>query len=266
MQDKIIYKIITFILTIVFSITHKGHAELLPLMHFFDQSQVAYILVDMQGGDTQLPGSSQLWKRHRKVVQYAFSHNSTVVCVLQGITFRGQRTATNCNKNIIHPEEKNNPKFIEHIKTQNIDAVDFSNPQEYLLETRRSSYPKSSFEDGVLHQRLEDKGIKTLVVMGAYTHLCVRETIIDALSLGYKVILDQSLVTCVRPNSALGSNGHLYEYYEFQQTIQHIENSGYLQNLTVIDNTCAPSRKQPLFRLEIIQNNWFANMFGLLKL
>jgi nicotinamidase-related amidase len=47
----------------------------------------------------------------------------------------------------------------------------------------------NAFEETPLHQELETRGVKTVVVTGLVTHGCVRATCLGAKELGYHVIL-----------------------------------------------------------------------------
>ena len=229
-----------------------GQCSLFPLMYFYNPEEVAYMVIDMQGTNEQLPGNSAIWSKQREAVHYALTHNSFVVCVLQGITFRGQRSAAACNENIINPEERHSPLYIEHIKSQPFDLANDPDTDSYRIARENNPYPKSAFEDGLLHQKLTKEGIKVIVIMGSYTHICVRATLKDALSLGYQVIFDQTTVTSVRPNSMFGSRASQFEQFKFNQVVQEVSAGANAANLTVIDQLCTPSRKQPLFQLRVV--------------
>jgi nicotinamidase-related amidase len=47
----------------------------------------------------------------------------------------------------------------------------------------------SAFHDGRLHRFLQQKHVRTLVVTGAETDICVLSTVLDAVDYGYRVIL-----------------------------------------------------------------------------
>ena len=232
----------------------NGLCSLFPLMYFYEPVEVAYMVIDMQGTNEQLAGNSVIWNKQREAVQYALDHNSFVVCVLQGITVRGQRSATACNENIINPRERNSPQYIEHIKSQPLDLADYPNIDDYHSAREKTPYPQSAFEDGLLHQELNRRGIKVIVIMGSYTHLCVSATLKDALALGYQVIFDQSLVTSVTPGSTLGSRASLFEQLNFDQVTQAATGGSNAANLTVVNQFCTPSRKQPLFQLKVVSD------------
>lgn len=60
-------------------------------------------------------------------------------------------------------------------------------PQPHHEQLRKTT--ASSFASTDLHARLQDHGIKTLILCGLMTHMCVSTTARDARPLGYQVIV-----------------------------------------------------------------------------
>src|SRR5690625_3789744 len=64
----------------------------------------------------------------------------------------------------------------------------------------------SGFHDTDLHERLQERGIKTLVLVGVATNVCVDSTLRDGFFLGYHIVLVED---CVGSNSQPGHIGTL---------------------------------------------------------
>jgi len=65
-------------------------------------------------------------------------------------------------------------------------------PKDTIIISKATEHDKeaySGFEGTHLHQILKDKGIKRVFVGGLATDYCVKNTVLDALKLGYETIL-----------------------------------------------------------------------------
>ncbi|MBA4384499.1 MAG: hypothetical protein C0410_07160 [Anaerolinea sp.] len=68
-------------------------------------------------------------------------------------------------------------------------------PQDYIIE----KYGYSAFKNTNLKDILLSEGITSLIVVGTVTQICVADTVHDAFSLGYKVLVVSDLVTSFMP-------------------------------------------------------------------
>jgi nicotinamidase-related amidase len=68
--------------------------------------------------------------------------------------------------------------------------------QDYIVE----KYGYSAFKNTNLKDILLSEGITSLIVIGTVTQVCVADTVHDAFSLGYKVLVVSDLVTSFMPD------------------------------------------------------------------
>ena len=64
-------------------------------------------------------------------------------------------------------------------------------PEDYIIE----KYGYSAFKNTALKDILLSEGVTSLIVVGTVTQICVADTVHDAFSLGYKVLVVSDLVT-----------------------------------------------------------------------
>ena len=78
------------------------------------------------------------------------------------------------------------------------DIVDEIKPdnKDYIVE----KYGYSAFKNTNLRDILSSEGITSLIVVGTVTQICVADTVHDAFSLGYKVLVVSDLVTSFMPD------------------------------------------------------------------
>jgi nicotinamidase-related amidase len=69
-------------------------------------------------------------------------------------------------------------------------------PQDYIVE----KYGYSAFKNTNLKDILLSEGITSLIVVGTVTQICVADTVHDAFSLGFKVLVVSDLVTSFMPD------------------------------------------------------------------
>ncbi len=69
------------------------------------------------------------------------------------------------------------------------------NPHDYVIE----KYGYSAFKDTNLNSVLLSEGISSLIIIGTVTQICVADTVHDAFSLGYRVLVVSDLVTSFDP-------------------------------------------------------------------
>ena len=193
--------------------------------------ELALMIIDMQGSPTKLPGHPRLHKRQRQAVEAAYASGIMVVCVNMGVLYDGQKTAIPCPEYIIPAQVKNSSQYHEHIKAVPLKSI------------YGGTYPKSAFEDGELHTKLQASGITRLILAGAYVDVCVEATLTHALGLGYKVLMEPGLVTAIRHKSPLliedNAKQNKYESQEFSSVMQEAFKHYMAHNLSII---CTPSR------------------------
>ena len=90
-----------------------------------------------------------------------------------------------------------------------IDPLVAPEPGDVVFEKQNPS----AFFGTDLHERLSAQGVDTVIVCGTTTSGCVRATVVDGMSLGYRVIVPVEAVTdrARTPHrSALFDMGHKY--------------------------------------------------------
>ena len=131
------------------------------------------------------------------------------------------------------PDYDDIPVFIQGIVnrvSQGQDALvlfftDFTTanfPQEFLpllayygpaiYKTDFSAFDYDPTSESELHETLQGHGITTVEVCGLYANWCIADTVQDALELGYKVVLNPTIV--------LGENGKI------RPDLIYLENEG----------------------------------------
>ena len=87
--------------------------------------------------------------------------------------------------------------FIQHISTREGTTFFLPNSEGIKLHTRfdvsvgtviQKNYP-NSFRETTLQEKLQEKGIKDIIICGAMSHMCVDTTVRAAFDLGYNVEL-----------------------------------------------------------------------------
>ncbi|MCW7553473.1 isochorismatase family protein [Endozoicomonas gorgoniicola] len=194
---------------------------------------LALMVIDMQEDkQTKLPGTPLLHKRQRQAVEAAYASGITVVCVNMGVVYKGQKAAIPCPESIIPAKVKKSAQYHEHIKAIPVESIN------------QDTYPKSAFEDGELHKKLQASGITRLILAGAYVEVCVDASLRSALGLGYKVLMEPGLVTGIRRKSQLLKDNNETQQNEYEsllfETVRKRTLSHYMShNLSII---CTPSR------------------------
>lgn len=94
-------------------------------------------------------------------------------------------------------EQKYEIFFIQHISTREGATFFLPNSEGVKLHTRfdvsvstvvQKNYP-NSFRETTLQEKLQEKGIKDIIICGAMSHMCVDTTVRAAFDLGYNVEL-----------------------------------------------------------------------------
>lgn len=133
---------------------------------------------------------------------------------------------------VIHVAEQHRPnvedfesaKLPEHCVAGEFDAQFFENfgpgdDTEFLLSKRRMS----AFFGTDLDLLLREKGIEQLIIAGVKANVCVRATVQDAFSLGYRCIVPRDAVNSNRSNLADASLEDIDRYLGWVVTIDEAE-------------------------------------------
>lgn len=139
-----------------------------------DARTTALIVIDFQmeyfsnkdQGKMYIPDGASAMARAKELVAFADAHGIAVFHMQHLAPAGGPIFAEGGPNAQIHPE-----------------IVPLAN--HTLLQKRTVS----SFGSTDLHQQLQDRGIKTLIICGLMTHMCVSTTARDAAALGYQVII-----------------------------------------------------------------------------
>ncbi len=159
-------------------------------MSDFQPANTALILIDVQNsffhpnGGNYYPESTTVVPNLRRLLSWARDTERLIVHVAE--------------QHRPELEDFENAKLPEHCIAGKFDAEFFDgfgpgNTSEFLLAKRRIS----AFFATDLDLLLREKGIARLVIAGVKANLCVRATVQDAFSLGYR---------CIVPRDAVNSN------------------------------------------------------------
>ena len=155
-----------------------------------DATDLAVMVVDMQGGLDKIAGTSSIHKKQKSIVQSGYTNNATIICVrMDSLDETGKKTVLECPESIIPKNVRESDNYINHVKVI---------PWRYYTHGT-GCIPKDAFENGVLHKKLSIIGIKRIAILGSYTGICIQETIRAAISLGYHIILEPITVTHSSP-------------------------------------------------------------------
>ncbi|MDH3616704.1 MAG: cysteine hydrolase [Gammaproteobacteria bacterium] len=157
-----------------------------------------------------------------------YPESSTVVPHLHRLLDR----ARGAGRLIIHVAEQHRPnvedfethKLPQHCVAGDFDAQFFEgfgprDNTEFLLAKRRTS----AFFATDLDLLLREKGIDRLVIAGVKANVCVRATVQDAFSLGYRCIIPRGAVNSNRSNLADASLEDIDRYLGWVVTVDEAE-------------------------------------------
>jgi len=91
-------------------------------------------------------------------------------------------------------------------------------PTDLILT--KSSY--NGFFRTPLHERLQERGITTLIVVGVVTNICVRSTVHDAFFLGYDVIVPEQGVAATSEREQASSLYDIDTHYGSVTSLEHV--------------------------------------------
>lgn len=135
-------------------------------------NSTALIVIDFQNeyfsGKMPIPDGLKALNKTRQLVDFAHRHNMPVFFVR-------------------HIGPANGPLFAEGSKF----AEFHKDLQPAKGDSVITKATPSSFVGTDLNQQLQQRGIKTLLVAGLMTHMCVSSTARDAVPLGYSVIIPE---------------------------------------------------------------------------
>jgi nicotinamidase-related amidase len=139
---------------------------------FLGASQTALIVIDIQNeyfeGKMPIPDGKKVLRNNQSLVNFAHQHKLPVFFVR-------------------HLGPADGPLFAEGSK-----FAEFHKDLQPAKNDRViSKATPSSFVGTDLDKQLKDLGIKTLIVSGLMTHMCVSSTARDAVPLGYDVIIPE---------------------------------------------------------------------------
>ena len=134
---------------------------------------MAVLVIDMyESFDEQLPGNSQTSKAISSSVQIVSDKGGMVICIIE---------------DLLKPPKKTCPEAVIPASVK-----DTGSGRRYIsLEKPRLS----AFDGTELQQQLLVNNIQHVLITGAYTGLCIRDTVMDALSRGFQVSLFFDAVT-----------------------------------------------------------------------
>ncbi len=167
--------------------------------------QTALVLVDVQNSFFHPDGGNH------------YRESAEVVPPLQRLLDR----ARGRGRVIVHVAEQHRPnvedfesvKLPQHCVEGDFDAEFFegfgpAGDNEFLLRKRRTS----AFFATDLDLLLREKGISRLVLGGVKTNVCIRATVQDAFSFGYRAIVAREAVNSNRPHLAAASLEDIERY------------------------------------------------------
>ncbi len=142
-----------------------------PSTKALDAESSALVVIDFQmeyfdGGKLFIPDGPAAMARANELIAFADAHRMPVFHVQHIGPEGGALFAKGGAQVDIHPDITPGPRHALVHKTT-----------------------ASSFASTDLHQRLQAKGIKTLIICGLMTHMCVSTTARDARPLGYQVLV-----------------------------------------------------------------------------
>ena len=163
-----------------------------------DPIRTAVLVVDMlnefleEGGLMVLPGGEVLYPPIRRLLETAHANDMPVFWLNQ----RLQPTDTLFNKRIVHC-------LVGSWGADIVEALPQSDKDVIVPKRRYSGFFQTDLD---LH--LREREIKTVIVTGVVTNICVRSTVNDAFFLGYEVIVPPE---CVAATSPALQEAHLYD-------------------------------------------------------
>jgi nicotinamidase-related amidase len=169
--------------------------------------QVALVLIDVldaffePGRPAYYPASAEVLEPLREVLARARDNNRLVVHAVERhrpglVDFEHQKIPVHCE---IGDDQSPYVKGFEPRGTQ----------REIELPKRRYS----AFYATDLDLLLREQGVRTLVIAGVKTNVCVRATVQDAFAAGYKVVLPQEATNSNRPHLAEASLEDIDRYF-----------------------------------------------------
>ena len=179
-------------------------------------SGTALLVIDMyESFQHNLSGSASVWQRIAQIAEAISSAGGVIVSI----------------------SDRSQEKYIPDVVIPRAVKERSQGQQYYSLD--KSSL--SAFQDGRLLVILQKHNIQRLVIVGAYTHLCIKQSAIAALKQLYPVTLFFDAVTAYAQSNVFFLHGkegedELVEFYALMNAIADLGLDG---GLTVI---CAPSR------------------------
>lgn len=152
-------------------------------------ASTAVLVVDMlndfleDGGAMVLPPGRVLYEPINRLLEVARSAGATIVWVCD------------CHPAVDREFEKRKPHCIDG--TWGAEIVPALRPQEGEYRVRKRRY--SGFFETDLDLRLRERAIKTVIVVGVVTNICVRSTVNDAFFRGYDVVVPSDCVAATGP-------------------------------------------------------------------
>jgi ureidoacrylate peracid hydrolase len=164
----------------------------------FDPARTAVVVVDMlndffkPGGAMVLSGGEALYEPHRRLLAAARAAGMPVLWLNQTLL----------------PDDSLFRKRVVHCiqgtwGCQVVDDLPIA-PGDLVIPKRRYS----SFFQTTLDLTLRERDIRTVIVTGVVTNICVRSTVHDAFFLGYHVIVPED---CVMATSEAAQEVTLYD-------------------------------------------------------
>lgn len=157
-----------------------------------------------------------------------YEHSAAVLPNLRRLLEQARRAGSL----IIHVAEQHRPnvedfeqaKLPEHCVAGDFDAQFFDGfgpdgNDEFLLAKRRTS----AFFATDLDLLLREKGIERLVIAGVKANVCIRATVQDAFSLGYRCIVPRDAVNSNRSHLADASLEDIDRYFGWVVTADEAE-------------------------------------------
>ncbi|MEM7347553.1 MAG: isochorismatase family cysteine hydrolase [Chloroflexota bacterium] len=163
-----------------------------------DPANSAVLVVDMlnefleDGGLMVLPGGEVLYPPIRQLLETAHTKDMPVFWLNQ----RLQPDDTLFNKRVVHCIAG----------SWGADIVDALPQRDTDIIVPKRRY--SGFFQTDLDLHLRERNIKSVIVTGVVTNICVRSTVNDAFFLGYEVVVPPE---CVAATSAALQEAHLYD-------------------------------------------------------
>lgn len=143
-----------------------------PDTQYLEAKSTALVVIDFQNeyfsGKMPIPDGTKALNKTKQLVSFAHQHKMPVYFVR-------------------HVGPANGPLFAEGSKFAEFHK-DLQPSAQDVVVTKATP---SSFVGTDLDKQLKQKGIKTLIVTGLMTHMCVSSTARDAVPLGYGVIIPE---------------------------------------------------------------------------